>query len=237
LRWAVIVTIVLLVVALVAGEIFLPRIVAKGLEVGLGRALGQGEALEVSLKARPALKLLVGRVDELTVESKQAMAATLAIDSLAVTMEDIALNLRELLGSSKRLTVSYNARIGATIKIGEANLRRHIAENVPGFTDPSVKISPDRVSIAGCLKFAERFFVVSAEGRFVGNGEQRVDFVVDKLSLDSEPLPPGLASAVIAALGGPELFIDLGRFPMPLVLKEVKLLDGWLVIDAQTPVR
>ncbi len=237
MRWAVIVIIVLLVVGLVAGEIFLPRIVAKGLEVGLGRALGQGEALEVSLKARPALKLLVGRLDELTVENKQATVATLAIDSLTVTMEDIALNLRELLGSSRRLTVSYNGRIGVTIKISEANLRRHIAENVPGFTDPSVKISPDRVSIAGCLKFAERLFVVSIEGRFVGNGEQRVDFVTDRLSLDNEPLPPGLTAAVIAALGGPELFIDLGRFPMPLVLKEVKLLDGWLVIDAQTPVR
>jgi len=237
LRWAVIIAVALVIVGLVGGELLLPRIVAKGLEMGLGRALGEGEALSVSLKARPALKLLVGRVDELTVENKQVKAGTLAIDSLMVTVEDIVLSLRDLLGSSRRLTVSYSPVIGTVIKISEANLRRHIAENAPGFIEPSVKISADGVDIAGGLMFGGRMFVVAVEGRFVAGGEHQVDFVVDGLSLDNEPLSPGLTAAVIGALGGPELFIDLGRFPTPLVLKEVRLLEGWLVIEAQTPVR
>lgn len=237
MRWAIVLFVVFVLILVVAGEFFLPSIVARGLEVGLERALGQGETLKASLEARPALKLLLGRVDAVTVESVQAKTATLAIDSLSVTVEDLALNLRDLLGSKHELTVSYNPAIGTVIRISEANLRRHIAENVPGFSDPSVKISTTRVSVSGCMGFAGRPFLVAVEGRFAGDGEQRIRFLVDKLSLDNEPLPPGLTAAVIAALGGPELFMDLGQYPVPLVLREVRLEEGWLVIEAQTPVR
>lgn len=230
-------SVVFIVLVVVAGEFFLPAIVARGVEVGLTRTLGEGESFEVGLNVRPALKLLLGRVDGVTVESRQAETATLAVDSLSVTVEDIALNLRDMLGSAHELNVTYNPVIGTLIKISEGNLRRHIAENVPGFTDPSVKVSPARVSLSGCMTFAERPFLVAVEGRFVADGEQRIRFVVDKLALDNEPLPPGLTAAVIAALGGPEMFMDLGQYPMPLVLKEVRQEEGWLVIEAQTAVR
>ncbi len=236
MRWAVVAIVIALAVLLVAGELFLPMIVARGLEVGLSRTLGQGAALQASLQVRPALRLLLGRVDKLTVESQQVKTATLTIDSIAVTVEDIGINLRGLLSKSG-LEVTRNARIGTVIRISEANLRRYVLDNVEGFTDPAVKVFADKVAVVGYIRFANRPFLVSVEGRFVAGSGSRVDFVVDKMSMDTEPVPPRLTAAVISALGGPELFIDLGRFPVPLELREVKMREGWLVIEASTPVR
>ena len=85
------------VLLLVAGELFLPWVVARGIETGLLRALGQGEALEVSLGVRPALRLLTGRIDTLTVTSRRVQTATLSIDSLAVTVSNIGINMQALL--------------------------------------------------------------------------------------------------------------------------------------------
>ncbi len=47
--------VVVLVVALLflLGEMFLPWVVARGLEIGLQRTLGQGEDMQVSLRSRP----------------------------------------------------------------------------------------------------------------------------------------------------------------------------------------
>ncbi|MDP2872281.1 MAG: DUF2993 domain-containing protein [Bacillota bacterium] len=233
MRWAVVAGVIALALLLVAGELFLPMIVAKGLEAGLGRTLGQGAALEASLQVRPALRLLIGRVDKLTIESRQVKTATLTIDSIAVTVEDIAVNLRSLLTRSG-LSVTRNARVGAVIRISEASLRRYVLDNVEGFSDPAVKISADKVAVVGYIRFANRPLLVSVEGRFVAGSGQRVDFVVDRMSMDTEPVPPRLTAAVISALGGPELFIDLERFPVPLELREVKLQEGWLVIEAST---
>lgn len=236
MRWAVVAIVIALAVLLVAGELFLPMIVARGIEVGLSRTLGQGPTLQASLQVRPALRLLLGHVDKLTVESQQVKTATLTIDSIAVTVENIGVNLRGLLTRSG-LDITRNAKVGAVISISEANLRRYVLDNIEGFSDPAVKIFADRVAVVGYIRFANRPFLVSVEGRFVPGSGSRVDFVVDKLSMDTEPVPPRLTAAVISALGGPELFIDLGRFPVPLELREVRLREGWLVIEASTPVR
>lgn len=236
MRWAVIAVVIALAVLLVAGELFLPMIVARGIEVGLERTLGQGAALQASLQVRPALRLLVGRVDKLTVESQQVKTATLTIDRLAVTVEDVAVNLRGLLAKSG-LNVTRSPQLGAVISISEANLRRYVLDNVEGLSDPAVKIFADRVAIVGYIRFASRPFLVAVEGRFVPGNGSRVDFVVDKMSLDTEPVPPRLTAAVMSALGGSGLFIDLARFPVPLELREVKLREGWLIIEASTPVR
>ena len=123
------------------------------------------------------------------------------------------------------------------IRISEANLRRYVLDNVAGLSEPEVKLQADQASIAGYMDFAGTPVLVSARGRFVADGDQAVIYVVDALTVDGQPLPDQLAATLIAALGGSELFIDLGKFAMPLVLKQVNMRDGWLVIEAATPAR
>lgn len=236
MRWTIGVLVLVLALALIAGELFLPWVVARGVEMGLERALGQGADLEASLDTRPALRMLVGRLDALTVESQRVRSATLSIDSMAVTVNDIGIKLGDLL-ARKDLNVTRNATVGVVVRISEANLRRYVLENVEGLTEPQFRVFAGKVAVAGYMPFAGTPVLVSIEGRFVADGEQHVRLVTDALSIDGEQLPPRATATIMAALGGPELFLDLARFPLPLALKEVKMTDGWLIIEAATPVR
>lgn len=229
--------VLVIVVALmvVAGELFLPWIVARGLEAGLSRALGTGAELEVSLSVRPALRMVAGRLDTLTLESKRVRTATLTIDSMAMTIRDISVNLQDLL--RRQLDVTRSASIGTVFRISEGNLRRYVVDNVEGLSEPQFKVFAGRAALAGYMRFAGTPVLVSAEGRFVPRDEKHVMFRIDTLAIDNEQLPDRLAATLIAALGGDELFIDLGRFPVPLAISQVKMTDGWLIIEAATPVR
>jgi hypothetical protein len=229
------IVVVVIILTLVAGEFVLPWVVARGVESGLERTLGVGSDLEVSLTVRPALRMLLGRVDNITVETRRVRTATLTIDSMAVTVSDIAVNLGDIL--RRKLDVSRSASIGTVIRISEGNLRRYVLDNVEGLTDPQFKVFSGKAALSGYMKFAGKPVLVAAEGRFVPSGETKVAFAVDVLSIDGERLPDRVAETLVAALGGNELFIDLGKFSVPLVLREVRMSEGWLTIHATTPVR
>jgi hypothetical protein len=180
--------------------------------------------------------MLTGRIDSLTVETKQIETATLAIDSMAMTVHDVAVNLGALLTRSQ-LSIGRADTATVVIRISAANLRRYVLENVRGLSDPQVKLSPGKVALAGDMSFNGVPVLVVIEGRFVADGDRKVRLVVDSLKLEGGLMPAEATSAVVAALGGPELFIDVSKFPLPLVLKEVQMTDGWLIIEAATPTR
>lgn len=230
--------VVVLVVALLflLGEMFLPWIVARGLEIGLQRTLGQGEDMQVSLRSRPAVRMITGRIDTLTIETKQIETATLAIDSMAMTVHDISVNLGAILTRSQ-LVVSRADEASVVIRISAANLRRYVLDSVDGLSEPQVKLTEGKVAIAGDMSFAGTPVLVSMEGRFVADGDRKVRLAVDQLSIDGVKLPEQATGTIMAALGGPELFIDVSRFPLPLTLKQVEMTDGWLIIRAATPTR
>lgn len=230
--------VIVLVVALlfVLGEMLLPWIVARGLEIGLQRTLGQGEDLQVSLRARPAVRMITGRIDTLTIETKQIETATLAIDSMAVTVHDIAVNMGALLTRSQ-LNVERADQATVVIRVSAANLRRYVFANVKGLSEPQVKISAGKVLIAGDMSYAGTPVLVAIEGRFIADGPRKIRFAVDQLSLDGSLLPAEATATIMAALGGAELFIDVSKFPLPLTIEQVKMTDGWLIIEAATPAR
>jgi hypothetical protein len=230
--------VVVLVIALllVLGEMFLPWVVARGLEIGLQRTLGQGEDMQVSLRSRPAVRMITGRIDTLTIETKQIETATLAIDSMAMTVHDISVNLGAILTRSQ-LVVSRANEASVVIRISAANLRRYVLDNVRGLSQPQVKLTQDRVAIAGDMSFAGTPVLVAIQGRFVADGDRKIRLAVDQLSIDGVQLPEQATGTIIAALGGAELFIDVSRFPLPLTLKQVEMTDGWLIIRAATPTR
>lgn len=235
MRWIVGIGIVFLVVLLLAGELFLPWVVARGVARSLENTYGVGGDFDVSLSSRPALRMLFGKVDKLTVDNRRVQTATMAIDSIAVTIEDVSVNLQKLL----RLQVdsTRGSAMQAVFSISEGNLRAYVLDNVEGLAEPQFKVFDGRAALAGYVKFAGTPVLVAAEGRFVQSGERKVLFVVDTLSIEGEPVPERITEVLLSALGGPELFIDLAGLPMPMVIKEVKMRDGWLIIEAATPVR
>jgi hypothetical protein len=233
-RRVLVVLLLLLIVALIVSETILPFAVAAGLEQGLTRLFGRGEAFRVGLSSRPALKLLAGQVDRLTVEVTNVKTANLVIDSLATTTTDLRLNLANVL-KGKDISVTRARGVDVTFRISEENLRRYALAEVRGLADPRVKIEPGKVMVAGTLTLAgvKRFVVV--DGTFgVGGDATKIGLTVTGMRIDDVTVPEAVARKLIEIAGGADFFIDLAAFPMRLEAKEVRLEPGYLVVVAKT---
>ncbi len=227
-----VIVLVLVIVVIGLAQLFLPRIVAQGVEVGLAGMLG-GEP-EVRLRAYPALRLLLGRIDELTVKTHLVDAGALMIDSFSSTLEDLAINLRALL-SDRALVVERVGRQTATIRISQDSLRRYLAATVPRLQHPQVFLEQGRVRLRGELPLAGRRLTVAIDGvfGFPPDDRSRVIFTPTRLQYDEFAVEADRLPEFLNLLGGPELFIDLARFPMPLLGTEVRMEPGWLIITGE----
>jgi hypothetical protein len=229
-RLAIVVVLALVVVGL--AQLFLPRIVAQGLEVGLAGMLG-GEP-EVRLRAYPALRLLLGRIDQLTVETHLVEAGALVFDTFSSTLEDLAINLRALL-ADRTLVVERVGRQTATIRISQDSLRRYLAATVPRLQRPEVLLEPGRARFRGQVSMAGRTVTLTMEGTFAfpPDDRSRVVFNPTRLQFDGVVMEVDRLPEWLNLLGGPELFIDLARFPLPLRGTEVWMEPGWLIITGE----
>ncbi|MCL6451591.1 MAG: DUF2993 domain-containing protein [Acetobacteraceae bacterium] len=227
---------VVIVLAILAGAIqwLVPRVVERGVEAALADyAAGEGGGPEVQFLNRPALRLILGQVERVTVESRSVKAAGLLIDRMTVALEGVALNLRQLL-AHREFQVRRGERLEVELEIGEAALNRYLWEAVKELKDSRMRLAKDRATLNATLVLPEgTSFKLGIQGRFVPVGPARVGLVVDQLSIDDQVLPAGLTSKLIQVLGGPEAFIDLGLLPVPMTVTSVEMGEGKLLIRGE----
>ncbi|MDQ7794211.1 MAG: DUF2993 domain-containing protein [bacterium] len=227
-----IVLFLLILLASALAEVFLPRTVERGLEVGLANMLG-GDP-EVELRSFPALKLLLGRFDRITVDSQNVPAGRLLVDHLTSTLEDVAINMPALL-LDRTLVVERVSRQTVTLRLSEESLRRYLAEAVPGLDEHQVTLQGGVASLRGRLDLRPRAVRLGVEGgfRIDADDPSRVLYDIQRLSFDGVPVEGSFLPKLVEMLGGPEVFIDLDRSPMPLRATAVRVDAGWLIIEGQ----
>ena len=227
-----VIVLVLVIVVVGLAQLFLPRIVAQGVEIGLASMLG-GEP-EVRLRAYPALRLLLGRIDQLTVETHLVEAGALMIDTFSSTLEDLAINLRALL-TDRALVVERVGRQTVTIRISQDSLRRYLAATVPRLQRPEVLLEQGRARFRGEVPLAGRSVTLTIEGAFAfaPDDRSRVVFNPTRLQFNGVVIEVDRLPEFLNLLGGPELFIDLNRLPIPLRGTEVRMRPGWLIITGE----
>lgn len=229
--WAI----ALVLVLALAGELFLPGVVARGAEMALAAASG-GKAgdLKVRLVAYPSARMLLGQLESITVESRNIKAGNLVIDRLQATVGKVSLNLARLLTEGV-LDVRRGAGLSASLAISEDSLNRYLLEGVKALREPRLDLAPDVVTLTGILTYNKRDFQVRAAGRFVASGKSGVAFRVEGLSLDGEALPAGFRDKLMSLLGGDDLVLDLAKLPQPMVVRDIVVTDDMLTILASTP--
>jgi hypothetical protein len=229
-RLALVLVVVLIVVG-VLSEFFLPGLLARGVEQALETTFGPAGDHRVRLRSYPAVRMLLGHFDDVTITSTNVETSTISLEALAVTLEDASVDLRALLaGGDLRVTRSQKTRV--TITITQRNLEAYLARNVPGFGDPRVLITPEFTVISGYLTVLEREFLCSLSGRFVLADPKTVSFRIEGFSVDDVIVPTEFLETWLELLGRPDLSLDLTAFPLPLTGTEVVAEDGQMVIKA-----
>lgn len=212
-------------------ELLLPAVVARGVAAGLDKIIGPGETINVQLKAYPALKMLTGRIDQITVKTSNVQAAGLVIDQLTATIDQVSVNLRTLL-TKRQIQTTKSPNLDVKLTISEQNLKQYVLANVKGVKDPRLTIEPGKVTAGGYLTFNGKDYFVVGEGRFVIRDGGKIGLELTGLKVDDQEMPAGLLSKVMEMLGGTDLFIDMTKFPVPLEATGVQMNDKSLVIIA-----
>jgi hypothetical protein len=230
----------LLVVALIfsviivgAIELVLPGVVARELSSGLQEAFGTGEAMTVKLRSFPAVRMLTGRLGQVSVVSVNVPAGALTLDTLKVTIENVSVNLRDLL-SHKGLAVTHSgAKI--VITVSEGSLERYLLADVDTLDRPKVKIGTNGMDLSGDLLVAGRKVPVTFGGQFALKDEHTVTFSVTRVQVAGADVPEEFVGPFLGLLGGVELSLDLEEFPLPLKGTALRQEEGKLVIEAVSP--
>ena len=231
MRRVLILSVALFIALALVVELLLPAVVARGVAAGLDKIIGPGETVSVQLKSYPALKMLTGRVDQVTVETTNVQAAGLVIDQLTATIDQVSVNLRTLL-TKRQIQSTKSSSLDVKLTISEQNLKQYVLANVKGVKEPRLTIEPGKVTAGGYLTFNGKDYFVIGDGRFVIKDGRKIGLELTGLKVDDQAIPAGLIGKVMEILGGTDLFIDMTKFPIPLEAKEVQMNKGSLVIIA-----
>ncbi len=231
MRRIIVLTVAFFLALALVVQLVLPSVIAWGVADGLRSALGPGD-FKVQLEAYPTLKMLTGRFDQITVQSSNVQTAGLVIDQLTATISQVQVNLRDLL--TRKITVDRSSKVEVKLTISEQNLKQYVMADVKGVKDPRLTIQPGKVTAGGYLTFNGKDYFVVGEGKFVIKDGGKIGLDLTRLTIDDEELPAGLIQKVMQMVGGPDLFIDMYKFPIPLEAKEVQMNQGNLVILARS---
>lgn len=213
-------------------EFILPGVLARGVEEALKTTLGTEGDYEVALKTRPAVRMLLGHIDEISVVSTNVSTSTIVLEYLAVVLEDCSVDLKSLL-ADRELKVSRSRDSKVTITISQGNLERYLAANVPEYQDPRVLVTPEAVTLSGYLTVLGRDFVCNLVGQFVLEDDSTVGFAISGFTVDGVAVPPEFLEKWLELLGQPDLSLDLKAFPLPLTGTGVVHEDGRIIIEAR----
>lgn len=212
-------------------ELVLPPVVARAVQRGLASYLG-GEVSSVSLEAHPVMKMLIGKFDKVTVETRNVDVGGLLVDSLTATVNGLSVNLATLV-LKHEFQPTWQKTAGLTIKISEANLNRYVWANVPNVSDGHITLEPDKAVVVGNLLIVGQKVPVRAEGRFVVSGDSLVSFETQTVSISGVMLSQEQL-ALIRSFGGLRLTIDLSRLSTPLIARDITTASGQLTILADS---
>jgi len=222
---AIVLSILLVLVVLV--EVSAPRLIARGLEMGLRRTLGSNA--EIRLDAYPSLRLLLGQFEELTVVTRGIDLGGLKAEEYTLAVEQITVNLRQLL-ARRELRFVNQGRLTVQVIITEGELSNFLRDRIPALKDWRVQISADNAEAIGKIPLQNIDLDVRVRGKFQALGKEKVAFVPELVEVQGAELPSALVQTL---LQDSELYIDLKAAPMPLELTEVKMESGRLVIRAR----
>lgn len=213
------------IILIVLGQIFLPMVVSQGITQAV-KALGGAEKAEVRVEQFPAVWMLTGNFDRVTVKAGPVQMEKAAFEEVDALFEGVKIDLPTLLLDQK-LTVESIDKAALRAVVSEQTLAALINEKVKGAEEAHVKITPEKVTAKSTLtlgKFMKAQVVL--EGKIIAS-DNRIVFTTENFNVDN-PLLGKLGGAVFTDL----VLADFQKLPFDVQVKKVVQEDGKVVIEA-----
>jgi len=212
------VSIILLVIIIIISQLFLPPFAADKLRDVFEQETDSIDKLEINIASFPALKILIGRVDHVFIESDGLQLDHLYLDSFDVSYRDIVLQKGSFYG--------INTYLEAVIS--EKAIDEYISATYPELNDFQLKITPEQVLLEGSINFFEAIFNLKLSGNFVINDQEDIYFVPDDLQVENIKIPVNLLKSYVEKV---DFSFNLDELGIPLDISELKLMSGYIIIS------
>jgi len=204
---------------------FLAARVADGLQASLGSA-----TVQVQLTGFPALRMLWGRVDRLTVTVAGLEVDGLALESLRLEAAGVELDVAALLrgqgwqpGDGDEVTVEAVIREEALAELVRARL--------PAELDVQVALAAGGMELRGRTSVLGLPVDVAVRGRMAPEaGGTRIVFVPEEIAVGGQVLAEWIAAGLRQAYTAA---VDLGAAPVPVVVEAVVHEPGRVIVTGR----
>ncbi|MEN6566001.1 MAG: DUF2993 domain-containing protein [Veillonellales bacterium] len=210
-------------VLLAAGQMLLPPVVSQLVSQGMKSQTGSDQ-VSVQLEKKPALGMLGGSFDKITLSAVNAKTDKLTFSELNGVMTDVQLDRNALLEHQTIVLQSVgNVQVVGTLT--EAELARYLNQSVKGIRNAAVAITPDKVTASSSFAIGNFANVgITLEGR-IAVDSQKVKFVTERFLINN---------TVVGNIGGAALteipLLDLKKLPFGVTVRDVVMEQGKVVI-------
>jgi hypothetical protein len=215
--------VIVIVLIAAAGELLLPMILSDIVAKGMMGVVGS-EQVTATLTKRPALLMLGGKFDMITINAKQAKADKLIFSEMGITLNDAQLDMGTLLS---RREVAFQSVGDVTIRgtVSQEELARYLNQTVKGVKNAVVDINADKIKASSSFALGGFANVaVTLEGKIVGDG-QKLKFVTDKFLLNNR-MTGNLGGALLTEIP----LVDLNKLPFHVNVRDIVMENGKVIL-------
>lgn len=216
--------ILIIVVFVVASEFALPYLVSQIVSQGMQQVI-QSDQITTKVYSRPAIGMLAGKFDRVTIDAEQVKVEKLSFAGLHVDLSDVQLDIPLLL-SQKKISMSQVGEITMSAVITEGELSGILSRSIKGIKDADVKITPGGVQTTGAFGLGFANVAVTLDGRIVGDG-QKIKLITERFFLNNTPVG-NIGGAVMTEIP----LADLKKFPFGVSVSSISMEQGKVVIYA-----
>jgi hypothetical protein len=222
---------VALMVAFGGSQAFLPRMVEQRLAIGIGKSMGPAERVSVQVMAFPALQLLAGRLQRLTVDVRQVELDGLKVEAFLVDAQNLVIDAQKLRrGEGVQVRAADSLRVSAVI--AEEDLNAFFWSKLDPSRAFSIELEPDVARLRGSVSFLGHSIGLTVNGHFEVVQPTQVSFVVDEVKVEKMSLPRFLMESLAKRWS---VQIDLAQSAVPLEISDVRVGRERLFIYGRRP--
>jgi len=214
---------IVVLLLLVAGELLLPMVLSDIVAKSMMGLVGS-EHVTATLTKRPALFMLGGKFDTITVSAEQAKADKLVFSDMNITLKDAQLDMGALI-SRRLVTFQSVGDVDIRATITQEELARYLNQTVKGVKNAVVDINADKIKASSTFALGGFANVaVSLEGKIIGDG-QKIKFVTDRFLLNNR-----MAGNIGGSLLTEIPLVDLNKLPFHVNVRDIVMENGKVIL-------
>ena len=214
---------VIFILLAAAAQLFLPELVSNLIVRSVNNQI-RAEQISAKATKNPALFMLDGRFDELTVSAAKAQVGRIVFQEMNVVVSNAAVDVPELL-RDRRFVLKSSGKIELSGVITQEELSRYLNANVKHIKNAVVTVRDGRVWIDAQLSVAVPIALkVSLDGRIVADDRQ-IRFVTEHFHLNDR-LGGNISGALLTEIP----LADLRQLPFAVGVSDIAMDQGKVII-------